>query len=364
MALSDGIQIYEEMHQEYRPLGELLGMRWDENPKLHQDNLLEHSFVEYGFNDPVELDAANGVLVAGHGRLGKLKAMKDAGQNPPRRIKVDESGEWLVPTILLDFSDKNKAYLYALMNNRAGVRSLDLRDYDGAKLQRALKKARDAEGRLFLPGFGANDVEAGQETGGLELPSIPSFDTPGSFNVSELPDAPGYQSGQVTQSYVAMITAPSLDDLRLIVKAITGGARSSLPDDTRMCSIEGMRFLPLWQQKMLGDCTAMSQIVEQANGVLPGQISLAGDIVPEGGGEVQLLPGVSNTTLVPFDLAVITETQATPAEPDWKHGFCPDCGGSGHKGFSVRSGERSKIVCMTCNGAGTREDWLRAEGLA
>lgn len=364
----DGVSTYSEMHIKQVPLAELLAYRWEDNPKQHQDDLLGYSFEQYGFNDPVELDAVNKVLVAGHGRLGKLKAMKDEGKAPPKRVNVREDGEWLVPCVMMDFEDKNKAYLYALMNNRAGVKALDLRDYDSAKLSRALKKARDSEGRIALPGFGQDEIDASAHaTGGLEIPSIPSFDTPGSFNASALPDAAGYQAGQVTQSFVAMITAPTLDDLRKIVKAITGGARTSLPDDTKLCSIEGMKFLALWEQKMLGDSTAIVANVAADGDVLPGQFTLAGDIVRETPVPVQLMPGMDNAELaVPFDMAVVRETPAidSPKEPDWKHGFCPDCGGSGHKGFSVKAGERTKIVCMSCEGAGERDTWLRQHGMA
>lgn len=102
---------------EYRPLSEL--RRWHRNPKLHDLEALAASIRRHGYIDPIVLDEASGMMVAGHGRDETLEMMKRAGEPAPKRIKVRDDGEWLVPVLSgISFEDESTAEAYIIGSNR------------------------------------------------------------------------------------------------------------------------------------------------------------------------------------------------------------------------------------------------------
>jgi hypothetical protein len=102
---------------EYRPLSEL--RRWPRNPKLHDLGAIAASIRRHGFIDPIVLDERSGMMVAGHGRDETLESMKRAGEPAPKRIKVREDGEWLVPCLTgIAFEDESTAEAYIIGSNR------------------------------------------------------------------------------------------------------------------------------------------------------------------------------------------------------------------------------------------------------
>lgn len=80
---------------EYVPLDDIL--LWDRNPKMHDIGALLESIWRYGFVDEPKYDAALGAIVFGNGRLMALAQGRAAGREPPRGIKLDPGGAWLVP---------------------------------------------------------------------------------------------------------------------------------------------------------------------------------------------------------------------------------------------------------------------------
>lgn len=66
------------------------------NPKLHDHDLLGASMRRHGFVEAPTIDERTGRLVAGHGRLDELEALRDRGDEPPEGIESDGS-DWLVP---------------------------------------------------------------------------------------------------------------------------------------------------------------------------------------------------------------------------------------------------------------------------
>lgn len=86
-----------KLYIEYIPLSKL--KKWPRNPKLHSLKEIGESIDRFGFADPVTVDEETGYLVAGHGREEELSLKLERGENPPRNIKVDEAGEWLVPVV-------------------------------------------------------------------------------------------------------------------------------------------------------------------------------------------------------------------------------------------------------------------------
>jgi len=85
----------EELTLRYVPLDEC--RRWPSNPKTHDLDKLQESMRRHGFVDPAKFDTALGALVYGNGRTEALEIMRDAGEEPPRGVHVDESGVWMVP---------------------------------------------------------------------------------------------------------------------------------------------------------------------------------------------------------------------------------------------------------------------------
>ena len=108
---SSGIRI------EYVPLEDV--KKWDRNPRQHDDAAIERSLKRYGFINPPILDEKTGKLVAGHGRIGALESLRDAGEKPPERIQIGAGGRWLVPVVRgISFSNASEAESYLIADNR------------------------------------------------------------------------------------------------------------------------------------------------------------------------------------------------------------------------------------------------------
>lgn len=103
---------------EYLPLDELQGH--PENPKDHDLALLAASMDRFGYVEPQVLDERTGRLIAGHGRLERLRADRAEGKAPPEGIVVDEAGRWLVPVARGWSSvDDDEAKGYLVVSNRS-----------------------------------------------------------------------------------------------------------------------------------------------------------------------------------------------------------------------------------------------------
>lgn len=107
----------DELRIEYVSLDEC--RRWPRNPKLHDDAALERSLRRHGFVAPLLQDDRTGKLVAGHGRLTALESLRDSGETPPARVRVDSKGRWLVPVVRgVAFGSAAEAEAYLLADNR------------------------------------------------------------------------------------------------------------------------------------------------------------------------------------------------------------------------------------------------------
>lgn len=84
--------------QEYMPLDELLQRRDPRNAKLHDEAGISASMDRHGYVEAITLDERTGLLISGHGRVERLEAKHDAGDEPPEGIVADDNGRWYVPT--------------------------------------------------------------------------------------------------------------------------------------------------------------------------------------------------------------------------------------------------------------------------
>lgn len=70
------------------------------NPKAHDTGAIDASIGRFGIIDQIVRDDRTGYIISGHGRDETLRRMRDRGDNPPEGVRVDASGNWLVPVIV------------------------------------------------------------------------------------------------------------------------------------------------------------------------------------------------------------------------------------------------------------------------
>lgn len=104
---------------EYLPLADLIPD--PKNPKDHDLSVLDQSVGRFGFIEPVVRDERTGNIISGHGRAETLRAMESRGDTPPEGITTDDSGHWLIPTVV-GWSSRSDAEAHGALIalNRAG----------------------------------------------------------------------------------------------------------------------------------------------------------------------------------------------------------------------------------------------------
>lgn len=106
---------------DYRSLADIVPA--DRNPKAHDARTIDRSLARFGYVELIAEDGRTGKLVAGHGRLERLRQWETDGREPPEGVVVDEDGAWRVP-VLVGWSSKDdaEAAAYLLISNRASER--------------------------------------------------------------------------------------------------------------------------------------------------------------------------------------------------------------------------------------------------
>lgn len=144
-----------EIYVEYWRLGEILEAKV--NPKEHDDEGIDESMDRWGYTAPPLIDERTERLVAGHGRLRRLHAKKLDGQTPPKRILLDDDGEWRVPILRgIAFNSDKEAQAYVVADNMltqaGGWNEEELADWAAS--------AKDEDGGLDGTGFSRAQAEA------------------------------------------------------------------------------------------------------------------------------------------------------------------------------------------------------------
>lgn len=139
---------------EYIPLSKLLTSGTRRNPKQHDIGAISQSVVRHGYVEPVVLDERTKRLVAGHGRVETLAALKKDKAKLPDGIR-EEKGAWLVP-VMRGWASENdaQAEAYLLASNR----TVELGGWDMAELQDVLRELGEAKG-LDGSGFNGDDLD-------------------------------------------------------------------------------------------------------------------------------------------------------------------------------------------------------------
>lgn len=163
---------------EYVPLSTIQAA--PRNPKKHNGNGIRSSIERFGVAELPTIDERTGRLVAGHGRIDQLAAMRAAGQNPPAGIEVDTSGDWLVP-VNCGWASRSDAdaEAYLVASNQLTISG----GWDDAELGRLLTDLQAVDPDLVtLTGFNDADVAAlleGAGGGGVAPGLTDPDDVPG-----------------------------------------------------------------------------------------------------------------------------------------------------------------------------------------
>jgi hypothetical protein len=126
------------------------------NPKGHDLAGIQTSIARFGFVSPAVVDERTGRLVAGHGRILALQAMRDAGQTPPAGVHLDDGGRWLVP-LLTGWASRSdaEADAYLVADNEWTLRG----GWDEAELGDFLAALAGSDPDLLaVTGFTEHDV--------------------------------------------------------------------------------------------------------------------------------------------------------------------------------------------------------------
>lgn len=141
-----------QIHIEMLPLDEVA--RWPRNPKLHAEGEIQNSVERFGFVQPLLLDEQTGRLVAGHGRLEALQAMRAAGKPTPKNITA-KGDKWLVPVLRgVSFQSEAEAEAFLLADNRL----VEMGGWDPKGLSEILSSFADKGVDLSGIGFSPDDL--------------------------------------------------------------------------------------------------------------------------------------------------------------------------------------------------------------
>lgn len=141
-------------HIEHLPLSAI--PRAFRNAKTHQLGAIRRSIEKFGVTWAGLLDERTGRLVAGHGRLAALEAMRADAVSPPEGV-TDDDGDWLVP-IVRGWSSRSdaEAEAYLIADNRLS----ELGGWDDRLLAEVLDQiADDNPDLLELVGYSQHELD-------------------------------------------------------------------------------------------------------------------------------------------------------------------------------------------------------------
>jgi hypothetical protein len=138
---------------EYVDLDEIL--RAPRNPKNHNAEVIAASMSRFGVVELPAIDERTGRLVAGHGRLDDWETRRDAGEDPPEGVQVDDAGRWMVP-VNRGWASRSDAdaEAYLIVSNR----SSELGGWDDTALAAVLADLKEAD-LLNFTGYDDEDLD-------------------------------------------------------------------------------------------------------------------------------------------------------------------------------------------------------------
>lgn len=129
---------------------------WPRNPKKHNIEQIKASIRRFGFVLPPVVDERTGRLVAGHGRIESLEAMRAANEPAPGRVRVEPDGMWSILVLRgVAFESEKEAEAYLLGDNRLS----EIGGWDDEMLKEMLASLQATGDEADLLGVGWNDKE-------------------------------------------------------------------------------------------------------------------------------------------------------------------------------------------------------------
>jgi ParB-like chromosome segregation protein Spo0J len=147
------------------------------NPRKHNLEGVRASISRFGYATPALRDERTGRLVAGHGRTLALAAMRDAGEDPPAGVRVDDTGAWLVPVVCgWESRSDAEADAYLVADNRW----TEVASWDDEGLAALLASIGEVDPELVAAaGFDDEAVSKLLGTGGdADFPPDPDLEEP------------------------------------------------------------------------------------------------------------------------------------------------------------------------------------------
>jgi hypothetical protein len=165
---------------DYLPLHDI--QHASRNPKGHADQAINRSIDHFGFAELPLLDERTGRLVAGHGRHEQLVAMHTAGGDAPDGVRVDDTGDWLMP-VIRGWSSRSDAdaEAYLIASNQITTKG----GWEDRELAEILEELQDAH-LLDLTGFDDDDLTRLLDDITDELPAAER----GGGDADSVPEAP------------------------------------------------------------------------------------------------------------------------------------------------------------------------------
>ncbi len=182
-------------HIKHMPLSAIL--KADNNPKLHATGEIEKSFSRFGMIEVPTIDESTGKLVAGHGRIEALEALRTRGGTPPDGVRVNKRGEWLVPVLRgVSFANPREADAYLVASNRLS----ELGGWDDAGLAAMLENITSSG--LDLPSGADPFAGIGFDVGDFRtLVDAQGTKQLASVEEAEIPESPATPDSKLGEIY-------------------------------------------------------------------------------------------------------------------------------------------------------------------
>lgn len=128
------------------------------NPKDHDLGAIIRSINRFGYVTPIVVDERTGLIVAGHGRVQALAAIKADGQDPPANVMTDEQGRWCIPIIRgISFNSDAELDAFLIADNQTSA----LGGWNEPELAALLQSLHEQDVALMeVTGFDADDLQA------------------------------------------------------------------------------------------------------------------------------------------------------------------------------------------------------------
>jgi len=127
----------------------------ENNPKEHNYSEIENSIKRFGFIELPVVNKVTNTLVAGHGRIAALQNMAGRGESMPKYLKKeDDTQEWLIPTVVVEFETDAEAKAYIVASNQLTIDG----SWNEALLLDLLQDINAATQNLLGTGFDLEDI--------------------------------------------------------------------------------------------------------------------------------------------------------------------------------------------------------------